>query len=86
MSSSRGKFGLEPSGMDVTTARGGIASTSSAGPSLGTTRNRTELFLKYRRQARAADRPFNSGAPPGSSATADDTGYVLVVLFRYSLV
>jgi hypothetical protein len=73
MTSSRGKFGLEPtSGMDVPTARGGIASTSSAGPSLGTTRNRTELFQKYRRLARAADRPFN--AAPGSSTSVDDTG------------
>ncbi len=71
MASSRGKFGLEPSSMDVTTARGGVASTSGVAPSLGTTRNRTELFLKYRRQARAADRPLN-GAP--GAATADDTG------------
>ena len=58
--------------MDVTTARGGVASTSGLPPSLGTTRNRTELFLKYRRQARAAERPFNPSELPG--AATDDTG------------
>lgn len=74
MTSSRGKFGIDSSVMDVTTARGGIASTSGVAPSLGTTRNRTELFLKYRRQARAADRPFNASGLPG--AATDDTGQV----------
>lgn len=45
-------------------ARGGTASTSGAAP-LGTTRNRTELFLKYRRQARGSSRPLT---PPGAGA------------------
>lgn len=47
-------------------ARGGGASTSSGGGApLGTTRNRTELFLKYRRQARGSSRPL---APAGTGA------------------
>jgi hypothetical protein len=39
--------------------------------SLGTSRNRSELFFKYRRQARGAERPFT--AAPGT----DEAGYVL---------
>ncbi len=46
-------------------ARGGTASTSGAAAPLGTTRNRTELFLKYRRQARGSSRPLT---PPGAGA------------------
>ncbi len=47
-------------------ARGGAAGGSSGGAApLGTTRNRTELFLKYRRQARGSSRPLT---PPGAAA------------------
>lgn len=46
-------------------ARGGGPSTSGSGAPLGTTRNRTELFLKYRRQARGSSRPL---APAGAGA------------------
>lgn len=50
-------------------ARGGGASTSGSsaggGAPLGTTRNRTDLFLKYRRQARGSTRPLT---PPGAIA------------------
>ena len=41
------KGGLAPA-----EGRGGQASTSGLGPSLGTTRNRSEVFFKYRRQVR----------------------------------
>jgi hypothetical protein len=47
-------------------ARGGGPSTSGSGAPLGTTRNRTELFLKYRRQARGSSRPLT---PPGGLQT-----------------
>lgn len=47
-------------------ARGGGASTSGSGGNgpLGTSRNRTDLFLKYRRQARGGSRPL---AAPGTT-------------------
>jgi hypothetical protein len=40
---------------------------SSGGTTIGATRNRTELFLKYRNQARGATRPIGL---PGSSPTS----------------
>lgn len=47
-------------------ARGGGASSASGAAPLGTTRNRTELFLKYRRQARGGSRPLTlPGSGPG---------------------
>lgn len=65
MSSQRAKANY--GGMVELEARGGAAGPSGAGGSgapLGTTRNRTELFLKYRRQARGTSRPLT---PPGGA-------------------
>jgi hypothetical protein len=42
--------------------RGGPSGSSMG--TIGTTRNRTDLFLKYRRQARGSSKPL---APPGGA-------------------
>ncbi|KAL4422633.1 hypothetical protein ABPG75_008830 [Micractinium tetrahymenae] len=65
MAALRAKTGY--GGLVEVDARGGGPSTSGGGSGapLGTTRNRTDLFLKYRRQARGSSRPL---APPGSGA------------------
>lgn len=50
-------------------ADGRAAPSTSGMGTIGTTRNRTDLFLKYRRQARGGSKPL---APPGTV----DTGCV----------
>lgn len=58
MAALRGKPGGYGSAVEVEARGGGGTSSSGGGAPLGTTRNRTDLFLKYRRQARGGSRPL----------------------------
>ncbi len=66
MAALRAKNGGYGSAVEVEARGGGGASTSGGGGApLGTTRNRTDLFLKYRRQARGGSRPLALAADIG---------------------
>lgn len=60
---------------DYTDTKGGSASTSGTPQNLGTTRNRTELFLKYRRQALGSRRAFPDA--PGTKDTSLETAKLM---------
>ncbi|GAB4819932.1 hypothetical protein N2152v2_006978 [Parachlorella kessleri] len=59
----RGKLGFV--GTTDGDIRGGLPSSSSGMGTIGTTRNRTDVFLKYRRQARGSSKPLV--AAPGTA-------------------
>ena len=73
MSGARGKLVSLGNAVELEAAgRGGAgASTSGAATAyIGTTRNRTDLFLKYRRAARGSSKPLvaDAGGPHGCVA------------------
>ena len=64
MASLRGKGGYGGA-VEVDARSGGPSTSAPSSAPLGATRNRTDLFLKYRRQARGSSWPLT---PPGAQA------------------